>query len=830
MRCSCAGSLIRFESNSNFYGGLYMHQYFVVSPNAWNDGNVDTYLQYMKSHHVVFMGWDKENKFGRMFAEARIGDRIIVAQGANRQKRSFFVGIIDSEAKEDKESGNAFTQYRDLRSFVELEVDELPFSTQCTYKEANLVTAIYQLKDNNPADAKIMRRVENVLNKFELSYTLKEVANWKNNQRVAIPALQRGLVWKPKQVEMLWDSILRGFPIGSFVITASQNNEGQFSNRDSHSEYFLLDGQQRYNAIALGFTSMEDQAKSVLWVDLLPSSKVNSSRKYWVKVTTSSHPWGYANDDNCSVLSWSRCREAIKEFYPDADPDRITLQEIGLTKTYPVEARLPVTLVGLIKTWLKNRELDSFLKNVLADLGSKKDLLSDSNNIALIENVKQLWQALHVLVNYRITANVLDNQTINDEDGKQVDNTSSLEHLFTRLNTMGSPISPYDLRYSAIKAYWSTIKEKNDELAGQYMPAAHLAILAFRLAITKLSIEANPSEVKLAEVPSIAQIRKIAAENGVQKAAIERLYDDSLQGSLQGILGKIEEKLVKQGLPPVLRTSIAMNSPDVFLLLMVMASLNTIDGLSVIGLATWIHWFTVGGNKKNVVDLILAEIQTAETSAIEGTIKKALQTAIKKGWLLEPIEASAENFDFPKHTFTPSWQFLQFEGQPWKPLYNTIAHSWELLIFSERQYFEKKFKYDPAQTDFLKDHNRPWDYDHIIPKSWMSRQGVQFGEWKMLCLEWLWNIGNFAAIPFFINRSKSDTACWTEYRNHREGLHWDEGISQMTESGLTKDEDMAKTFAFLTSRRLVTIYHDWRETVKSLCDFPSSPEFVQNMH
>ncbi len=35
----------------------------------------------------------------------------------------------------------------------------------------------------------------------------------------AIPSLQRGAVWKPQQVELLWDSILRGFPIGALVIS-----------------------------------------------------------------------------------------------------------------------------------------------------------------------------------------------------------------------------------------------------------------------------------------------------------------------------------------------------------------------------------------------------------------------------------------------------------------------------------------------------------------------------------------------------------------------------------------------------------------------------------
>jgi len=801
-----------------------MANYYVVSPNAWNDGKADIYLKYMKSHHVVFMGWDKEHKLGRMFVEARMGDRVIVAQGANWQKRSFFVGILDSEAKEDKESGNEFTQYRDLRSLVELEADELPFSTECTYRESRRPTAIYRLKADNPADAKIMRRVENVLNKFELSYTLKEVANWKDNQRVTIPALQRGLVWKPKQVEMLWDSILRGFPIGSFVITGSQGSQNQLVNQSSNSEYFLLDGQQRYNAIALGFTPTDECSRSVLWLDLLPSAKTNSSRKYWVKVTTSSHPWGYANDDNCSILTWSRCRDAIKEFYPDADPNRIKLQDIKLTRAYPVESGLPVPLSGLIKIWLSNRELESFSNQVLANLGPKEHLLKESDGKSLTENIKQIWEAMHVLVNYRITANVLDNRTIADEDGKQIDNTSSLEHLFTRLNTLGSPISPYDLRYSAIKAYWSTIKEKNDLLAGQYMPASHLAILAFRLVLTKLSLETSPSECKLAEVPSITLIRKIASEKGAQKVAIEKIYHESSDLSLQRILEKVEDKLVKQGLPPVLRTSIALNSPDVFILLMYMASRNILDGFDVIGLATWIHWLSVGGNKKKVVDAILSSLQVSGSVSTVEVIKRSLVSSVNKGWLLNPIEATSDNFDFPKSSFNNGWSFAQFEGKTWKPLYDAIAYNKELLIYSERRYFSEKFSYDPAQTDFLKDHNRPWDYDHIIPQAWMSKQGVQFGEWKSLCLGWLWNNGNFAAIPFFINRSKSDAACWTEYRNHSDSLHWDEGFSQITVSELTKNEDMAKTFAYSTSHRLVKIYHDWRESVKSLCDFPNSEE------
>ena len=49
---------------------------------------------------------------------------------------------------------------------------------------------------------------------MKTEWTLKEMSNWTRiDSEVKIPAIQRGLVWKPHQVELLWDSILahRGY-------------------------------------------------------------------------------------------------------------------------------------------------------------------------------------------------------------------------------------------------------------------------------------------------------------------------------------------------------------------------------------------------------------------------------------------------------------------------------------------------------------------------------------------------------------------------------------------------------------------------------------------
>ena len=75
-----------------------------------------------------------------------------------------------------------------------------------------------------------------------MEYKLTDIKDWYKNNNKLIPEIQRDLVWSPKQIVMLWDSILRGFPIGSFIILEKENNELQ-----------ILDGQQRINAIAQGF-------------------------------------------------------------------------------------------------------------------------------------------------------------------------------------------------------------------------------------------------------------------------------------------------------------------------------------------------------------------------------------------------------------------------------------------------------------------------------------------------------------------------------------------------------------------------------------------------
>ena len=108
---------------------------------------------------------------------------------------------------------------------------------------------------------------------FQTPITIKEAINNIHNNRYLLPAIQREFVWQPHQIERLFDSLMRGYPIGSFLFwrvdpeTAKNYNFYQFiTNYDQRKPHnpvhgapstipglmAVLDGQQRLTALNVG--------------------------------------------------------------------------------------------------------------------------------------------------------------------------------------------------------------------------------------------------------------------------------------------------------------------------------------------------------------------------------------------------------------------------------------------------------------------------------------------------------------------------------------------------------------------------------------------------
>ena len=636
-----------------------------------------------------------------------------------------------------------------------------------------------------------------------LKYTLSEIADWaKGNSLVTIPALQRGLVWKPSQVELLWDSILRGFPIGSFLLSDITDDQNK-------RKYYLMDGQQRFNAISLGFNTVKN-ARAMLWLDLNPPQVKNSTRSFWIKTTTIPHPWGFKNDDECTRLNTSEKREALDRF---GLMGNIYNNEFSLKRTWPVEAGAPIPLYCLLKAGTENCEtfleesLDNFRKS---DFACKDLKISDQEK----DYIRAIYPAFQRIKEYQVNCNHLSKAVIEKETMTETNEQTTLEVLFTRLNTGGTAISRDDLNYSAIKAYWPSIKEINDRLAQHYMSPSKLVMLAFRLALTRDEDESLKSEL------SIKKIRS-AANNETESKAIKDLYD----GKLGKVLTKVDEWLgvndkSDMKTPSLLRTLIARNSPDIYLLLMYFAYKDLQTGIDlksdeIKALAFCLHWFS--NDKKGCVQEVFSRCKNGINVA---NIQTALSRLMHDCKLLH-IYTLEDVKHFIKIEASEKWQLGQSLPAPAHEFFNRVfwygaMEAKEMLLYAQRQYLNTYFSnYDPARQDMWAEYNRPWDYDHIVAQDRIAGKREKYREFDKI---WLNSIGNIAAISFEANRSKNNGLQFDEYQSNEDALLYDSRVEALPFE-ITRYQSESGDFANITYERFCNIYGVTYNMMKVLLEY-----------
>ena len=110
---------------------------------------------------------------------------------------------------------------------------------------------------------------------FQAPTTISQAVNAVRSHAYLLPAFQREFVWKQKQIELLFDSIMKGYPISSMLFwkvkgdTKANFKFYKFLDRyiedfETHNEPYstqgindfhaILDGQQRLTALTIGLT------------------------------------------------------------------------------------------------------------------------------------------------------------------------------------------------------------------------------------------------------------------------------------------------------------------------------------------------------------------------------------------------------------------------------------------------------------------------------------------------------------------------------------------------------------------------------------------------
>lgn len=154
--------------------------YWIISPNVHNDDSEQRWKEIIMERKNVYIGFSPDKSTGVTFNnQIEEGDVVLIAQGANRNKKSYLCGIVNSAAIEvEEESTPGYAQRRALKHTLnekELSSLDLDF-TGCAYKEADRIPALYKLKPlENPNDKRIATALYKAINQKRIDEIMENI-------------------------------------------------------------------------------------------------------------------------------------------------------------------------------------------------------------------------------------------------------------------------------------------------------------------------------------------------------------------------------------------------------------------------------------------------------------------------------------------------------------------------------------------------------------------------------------------------------------------------------------------------------------------------------
>jgi uncharacterized protein with ParB-like and HNH nuclease domain len=267
---------------------------------------------------------------------------------------------------------------------------------------------------------------------YEKPITIKEAIASIQNQEFILPAIQREFVWNTKQIELLFDSILRDYPISTFLFwKVKAENVTKFKfyrflpfyhERDKkHNELAELTGDKDRFAILDG-----QQRLTSLYIGLKGSYAFKLSKFNWKSDHAFPKRHLYVN-----LLAPSEDVDILYDFRFLSEEELLKFKESYSDKYHWFRVGEILAYAGLIQL------MNYITKNSLAD--------------SSIHTSEQIDFASNTLSNLYEKFN--DKELINFYLEKS-DELDKVLHIFIRVNSGGTKLSYSDLLLSIATAQW----------------------------------------------------------------------------------------------------------------------------------------------------------------------------------------------------------------------------------------------------------------------------------------------------------------------------------------------------------------------------------------
>lgn len=144
-------------------------------------------------------------------------------------------------------------------------------------------------------------------------YDLIKLVKFIESRHVAVPEFQRGFVWKTSQVKKLFDSLIKQYPVGSFILWETNKNidaRALDGEKLSKRKFLILDGQQR-------MVSIYYLCRQKLFVEPHVKDKFHETCDNPQRDVIDFEKFYIGKDDSGAILEYSRdssCKLDLKKF------------------------------------------------------------------------------------------------------------------------------------------------------------------------------------------------------------------------------------------------------------------------------------------------------------------------------------------------------------------------------------------------------------------------------------------------------------------------------------------------------------------------------------
>lgn len=291
-------------------------------------------------------------------------------------------------------------------------------------------------------------KVESIMSYEKM--TIKEAIEKIGSNEIYLPAIQRKFVWKQEQIEKLFDSIQRGYPIGTFLFW--------FLKRPYIDDYVFYKFLQKYHQRdkTLNDKASKPELKDAIIGVLDGQQRLSAIYLALQGSYTVKKPHARTNDDS-AFPEKELYLNLLSDIHEDEDNELNYSFQFITSEEKDIKTNKKLWFhVKDILTWSKDSPpIDDYYDSLSEENENNQDVLSSLRNKDVRTRIKQTLRDLH--------SRLVRDQLINyfKVEDQELDN---ILKIFVRVNSGGTVLSKTDLLFSTIIANWEDGREEIEKL------------------------------------------------------------------------------------------------------------------------------------------------------------------------------------------------------------------------------------------------------------------------------------------------------------------------------------------------------------------------------